>query len=781
MATPYYNDPNYYLNGPPGSNTQQNQQRLAAAAAAVGMTPQSYAQFMADNGAANPSNAQSAQTTGYGMTQSVPNQNNNSSMNQTLATLGAMQKYGLGQQQQQAPTGPPPGAVSDDPMNAASNLGAAALGERAIYNPTPNQAMMGGGQGASMAGSMGSFASGAGTGGSGFDQSGVEPVAMPTESDKVPTVAAGPWSTNAGVFTGQQSVDNTNAAKALLAQYGGDPNTTPANLATWYQGMTGKSINTAGATQQTAPTAAPGAGSQFGGFVPANAPGVAKPATPYATAPAAPGLTNAPPTATPTAAPAAPDQDPAAHNQALAHAGMALYSHFGGDPSTATPTDISNFHNQLTDHIQGVAAQMGVPSAFGAPPQAAAGYTAGIQPAGIGAMATAGIPAPGAAPGAAPGGAPPLKMADGGFVPGQMGDPMEIAPLGPGASQPGMPTGPVGTPSYPTGMPQGAPPMTPYGQPGGQPWGQGGGQNPGGPMQGGGWGQGWGQGQGQGQGGGLQASPVNTPYGFQGGTPGGGMQGHPWMRRFGNQAAPPPAAPSPLSAAGGYAGAMPQMSAGGVVPGRGSQDTVHALLTPGEYVIPKAQVQQMQNGQPLRFDEGGYVPDPKDRDRPIPRSMTGGDVQAPGSTAGGGGMQRQALPPQQQSPVTNPGSDQGQSQNANYWQNLLSKVQQQNASNAPSAIADTPSVAPSYDVASDPDPDWQYTGQESAAGATGAGGGAASGVAGAAGVASGLISGLQKAVDTYKDSIKDFQPKAQQFGNKPPPTYVAPTFKETGS
>jgi hypothetical protein len=43
----------------------------------------------------------------------------------------------------------------------------------------------------------------------------------------------------------------------------------------------------------------------------------------------------------------------AAHNSALADAGMALYAHFGGDPSTATPKDIANFHRQLTDHIGG--------------------------------------------------------------------------------------------------------------------------------------------------------------------------------------------------------------------------------------------------------------------------------------------------------------------------------------------------------------------------------------------------------------------------------------------
>jgi hypothetical protein len=40
-----------------------------------------------------------------------------------------------------------------------------------------------------------------------------------------------------------------------------------------------------------------------------------------------------------------------AHTSALANAGMALYSHFGGDPNSASPTDIANFHTQLTGAV----------------------------------------------------------------------------------------------------------------------------------------------------------------------------------------------------------------------------------------------------------------------------------------------------------------------------------------------------------------------------------------------------------------------------------------------
>jgi hypothetical protein len=52
-----------------------------------------------------------------------------------------------------------------------------------------------------------------------------------------------------------------------------------------------------------------------------------------------------------------------------------------------------------------------------------------------------------------------------------------------------------------------------------------------------------------------------------------------------------------------------KMATGGFVPGRGNQDTVPALLTPGEYVIPKEQAAQLLGRQPVRMQSGGFVQD----------------------------------------------------------------------------------------------------------------------------------------------------------------------------
>jgi hypothetical protein len=42
-----------------------------------------------------------------------------------------------------------------------------------------------------------------------------------------------------------------------------------------------------------------------------------------------------------------------AHVSALADAGKAMYAHFGGDPSTATPSDIANFHGEVQAALAG--------------------------------------------------------------------------------------------------------------------------------------------------------------------------------------------------------------------------------------------------------------------------------------------------------------------------------------------------------------------------------------------------------------------------------------------
>ena len=210
----------------------------------------------------------------------------------------------------------------------------------------------------------------------------------------------------------------------------------------------------------------------------------------------------------------------------------------------------------------------------------------------------------------------------------------------------------------------------------------------------------------------------------------------------GISAAGPPAAP-------GASPANPiKMATGGTVPDvyppgdpRNDLDSVYLKATPGERVVPR------QMGQPASNAQSS-----SDTGTPLPASQ-------------------QETPSQSQSQAPQQGDK-------DYWSKLLSQVQQAQASNAPSAIADTPSVAPSYDVASDPDPDWQYTGQESAAGATGAGGGAAGGVAAGAGVASSLIGALQTAVDTYAKSIKPWQTQAQAFGKSGTPNYQATNFQQ---
>jgi hypothetical protein len=69
---------------------------------------------------------------------------------------------------------------------------------------------------------------------------------------------------------------------------------------------------------------------------------VARP-QPWATAPAAPGVTP----------PGGQTGFDAAHNLALAHAGMSLYAHYGGNPFSASPADIAGFHGELQEALKG--------------------------------------------------------------------------------------------------------------------------------------------------------------------------------------------------------------------------------------------------------------------------------------------------------------------------------------------------------------------------------------------------------------------------------------------
>jgi hypothetical protein len=343
---------------------QNTGQQLAQS---LGMTTQQLAAAFA----ATPTTGGSApQTTSYGMT--TGGGPGGRDLQSTINQLQIGQAAGQGQQNQ----GPPmsqAGQVSNDPMNAATNLGAAALGMPAIYNPTPGQIP---------AGSKG----------------GIAQVASPVSSGSVPGVPQGPWNTTASVF-GQPSQTNQGLQYWGSTPGGGSP--ADAAAIEKAQGMApgtiGQQFYQAGVQQgkiQPAGPMAPTAGGTPTAVMPANAPGAggaAGPGTPWATAPAAPGISVGATPPLQTGAPPAPMgmNDPA-HTQALAHAGMAMYSHFGGDPHSATPEDIMGFHNQL----QGM-----VGSLIGGGTQGA-NYTQGVnQP-----------------PNTV---APPTKMATGGMVPGR--------------------------------------------------------------------------------------------------------------------------------------------------------------------------------------------------------------------------------------------------------------------------------------------------------------------------------------------------------------------------
>jgi hypothetical protein len=185
-------------------------------------------------------------------------------------------------------------------------------------------------------------------------KSGVSKVPGTLIGANVPSVPQGPWLTNPSVF-----------ARAAMPQ----PTATQA------------------ITPQTPATSVPYAAGQA-----------------FATPPAAPGYTlgsTLPPTmaqsgATMATPPAAmlpsgfiggaqgagyvPQAFLQAHTSALANAGMALYSHFGGDPNSASPADIANFHSQLTGAVAQHIAGAG-PSAGGAKPSAA-----GVKQASTGGM-----------------------------------------------------------------------------------------------------------------------------------------------------------------------------------------------------------------------------------------------------------------------------------------------------------------------------------------------------------------------------------------------------------
>lgn len=492
----------------------------------------------------------------YGMS-SGGSYGQNPGLTSALSALGAIkQSGGLGGQQATNPSSIP-GQVSSDPMNLATNLGAAALNQPAVYNPTPGQIPQG-------------------------SKGGVSAVQSPTSSGSVPTVPQGPWSTQAGVFT-TQGQGQGNAAQAVpQAASGGTPT----------------------------PTAIPN-------------PRGGQAAAPYATAPAAPGVqTGAIAPVSAAAPPPAPTGGVDPHTQqALAHAGMAMYAHYGGDPATATPEDISNFHTQLQDHIG---------SLFG------------------------------------------------------------------GQGQSGIPT---------QGQPQGV------------------------------------------------AQAGATALG----------------------AATPPT----------------KMSTGGMVPGRGNQDTVPALLTPGEYVIPKQQAAQIFGGrEPIRMADGGLVPEGQSKP---PGETRHEALTNPATGQPVGNMGSQATQQSSQSaPAQAPAAPGGIGSSA---MDYLAQARQMQAANLNSQGAsgggyNIPASQGGGYIGASPgvgESGYMYPSQSAATAAGDVGPGVAGGTAPAgaqgmatAGAISDLASGLTKAAQTYANSIGSWKPQAdatEKFRNNVA-SGPAATFKQ---
>ena len=197
-----------------------------------------------------------------------------------------------------------------------------------------------------------------------------------------------------------------------------------------------------------------------------------------------------------------------------------------------------------------------------------------------------------------------------------------------------------------------------------------------------------------------------------------------------------------------------KMAAGGMVPGRGNRDTVPALLTPGELVIPKQQVAQMFGGRtPIRMAEGGYVPPEVRRQRLTP---PGSPPPAPGQGSSG-----QSAGQGSSTPAAADGGGQGQQ---GYWSNIVNQAQAQQAANMGSGGPGSLDSLGSLGDEGLANQAIQGTGANTAAGA--------------ADVASGLFSGLAKAAAEYQKSIKPWQDVAQAFGNKGIPNYQDVNFQQ---
>jgi hypothetical protein len=166
-------------------------------------------------------------------------------------------------------------------------------------------------------------------------KSGVAPTPGAIVGTSVPQTPQGPWLTNPSVF-----------ARATPYAPTAAPTVTPQTPATAVPYTAGQAFATPPATPTPIASAMPQTS-----VPPMQTPWLAQGARGGGGLPSAWGVPPAAPTAPGQGAGYASQAFLQAHTSALADAGKALYAHFGGDPNSASPEDITNFHRQLTEHI----------------------------------------------------------------------------------------------------------------------------------------------------------------------------------------------------------------------------------------------------------------------------------------------------------------------------------------------------------------------------------------------------------------------------------------------
>ena len=198
---------------------------------------------------------------------------------------------------------------------------------------------------------------------------------------------------------------------------------------------------------------------------------------------------------------------------------------------------------------------------------------------------------------------------------------------------------------------------------------------------------------------------------------------------------------------GAPAAPVKKMQFGGLVPGRGNRDTVPALLTHGEYVIPKQQV--------LRMGSGGFVPDNQDNQDRQPSEARRRRLATAAQSQGTSGNQAASSSQDQGSsaPPAAPGSL--------YTGPSAAQIRAQNQA----AGGNIDNLGRLED--------------EGLIGSMGIGSGPGSGMPTqqATGVIGGLFSGLASAADAYAKSIGSWQMKPQAFSSRAP-QYQVPNLQE---